>query len=163
MQLVEILKIILLITLIGCSVAVNLTPSLLQAVVIFMSYSSIMCIVWILLESPDLAITEAAVGAGISGTLFLMTLKKISAEDAGEIQDEKTGMFLTGISEDELDVFLVEEGGESTRVLLSGKDDKDAPLLRARESRSMVLKQTGAKPAKNSGEAIGHEPERMDN
>ena len=32
------------------------------------------------MESPDLAITEAAVGAGISGILFLMTLKKIQAE-----------------------------------------------------------------------------------
>ena len=64
---VEILKITLLIILIGCAIAVNLTPSLLQAVVIFMSYSSIMCILWILMESPDLAITEAAVGAGVSG------------------------------------------------------------------------------------------------
>ena len=163
MTLTVVIRMMLLILLIICAIAVNLNKNLLQAVIIFMSYSSIMCIVWILLESPDLAITEAAVGAGISGTLFLMTLKKISAEDAGEIQDEKTGMFLTGISEDELDVFLMEEGGESTRVLLSGKDDKDAPLLRARESRSMVLKQTGAKPAENSGEAIGHEPERMDN
>ena len=41
------------------------------------------------MESPDLAITEAAVGAGISGILFLMTLKKIQAEkpakkEAGE-------------------------------------------------------------------------------
>ena len=91
MQLVEILKIILLITLIGCSVAVNLTPSLLQAVVIFMSYSSIMCILWILMESPDLAITEAAVGAGVSGILFLVTLKKIRRGDSaepGDIEDD---------------------------------------------------------------------------
>ena len=84
MQLVEIFKIVLLIILIGCAVAVNLTPSLLQAVVIFMSYSSIMCILWILMESPDLAITEAAVGAGVSGILFLVTLKKIKKEDDSE-------------------------------------------------------------------------------
>jgi uncharacterized MnhB-related membrane protein len=49
-----------------------------------MSYSSIMCLIWILMESPDLAITEAAVGAGISGTLFLVTLKKLRAEDHTE-------------------------------------------------------------------------------
>ena len=71
---------ILLVLLIICAIAVNLTKNLLQAVIIFMSYSSIMCILWILMESPDLAITEAAVGAGISGILFLMTLKKIQAE-----------------------------------------------------------------------------------
>ena len=77
----EIFKIILIVLLIGCAVAVNLTPSLLQAVIIFMSYSSVMCLLWILMESPDLAITEAAVGAGVSGLLFLQTLKKIRRGD----------------------------------------------------------------------------------
>jgi len=92
LQMVEILKITLLIILIGCAIAVNLTPSLLQAVVIFMSYSSVMCILWILMESPDLAITEAAVGAGVSGILFLVTLKKIRREDSaepGETEDDE--------------------------------------------------------------------------
>ena len=91
LQMVEILRITLLIILIGCAIAVNLTPSLLQAVVIFMSYSSVMCILWILMESPDLAITEAAVGAGVSGILFLVTLKKIRREDSaepGETEDD---------------------------------------------------------------------------
>ncbi|MBR4759507.1 MAG: DUF4040 domain-containing protein [Lachnospiraceae bacterium] len=76
-----IFRILLLILLIACAIAVNVTKNLMQAVIIFMSYSSIMCLLWVLMESPDLAITEAAVGAGISGTLFLMTLKKIKAED----------------------------------------------------------------------------------
>lgn len=77
MELVEICRIILLFLLIGCAISVNLTKSLLHAVVVFMAYSSIMCLLWILMESPDLAITEAAVGAGISGILFLLTLKKL--------------------------------------------------------------------------------------
>ena len=81
MDLSEIFKIILIVLLIGCAIAVNLTPSLLQAVIIFMSYSSLMCLLWILMESPDLAITEAAVGAGVSGLLFLQTLRKIRRED----------------------------------------------------------------------------------
>ena len=55
--------------------------NLLQAVIIFMSYSSIMCILWVLLESPDLAITEAAVGAGVSSVLFMLTLRRIHTED----------------------------------------------------------------------------------
>ncbi len=87
MGLMPTFRIILLILLVICAIAVNVTKNLLQAVVIFMSYSSIMCILWILMESPDLAITEAAVGAGISGTLFLMTLKKIREEDADERAD----------------------------------------------------------------------------
>ncbi len=86
----EILKIILLVLLIVCAVSVNLTKTLLQAVIIFMSYSSIMCVIWVLMESPDLAITEAAVGAGVSGTLFLMTLRRIRAEDVESPGEGKT-------------------------------------------------------------------------
>ncbi len=85
----EIITIILLILLIVCAVAVNLTGNLLQAVIIFMAYSFMMSVVWILMESPDLGITEAAVGAGISGTLFLMTLKKIRREDEVDPSDRR--------------------------------------------------------------------------
>jgi len=50
-----------------------------MAVIVFMGYSSVMAIVWLFLESPDLAITEAAVGAGIDTVLFFLTLKKVHA------------------------------------------------------------------------------------
>ena len=81
MQLTEIARMILLLLLIVCAIGVNFGKSLLQAVIIFMSYSSIMCILWVLLESPDLAITEAAVGAGVSSVLFMLTLRRIHTED----------------------------------------------------------------------------------
>ena len=70
---------ILLGFLIVCAVAASLSKNLLNTILIFMSYSLIMSIIWILLESPDLAITEAAVGAGITSILFFVTLKKIHA------------------------------------------------------------------------------------
>ncbi len=54
-----------------------------------MSYSLIMSVIWMLLESPDLAITEAAVGAGVTSVLFFATLKKIQAIDAEEKPDEQ--------------------------------------------------------------------------
>lgn len=88
LTLTEILKILLLVLLVVCAVSVNLTKSLLQAVIIFLSYSSVMCILWVLMQSPDLAITEAAVGAGISGTLFLLTLRRLRAEDKKEESGE---------------------------------------------------------------------------
>ncbi len=88
MTAIDIVKILLLVLLIVCAVSVNFTRTILSAVIIFMSYSSIMCIVWILLESPDLAITEAAVGAGISGILFLVTLRRIREADADREEQE---------------------------------------------------------------------------
>ena len=42
-----------------------------------MAFSLLMAVLWALLQSPDLAITEAAVGAGVTTILFFLTLKKI--------------------------------------------------------------------------------------
>ena len=77
----EILNIILLVFIIICAVSVSLIKSLLTSIVIFMSQSLAMSVIWIMLESPDLAITEAAVGAGITSLLLFVTLKKIHAID----------------------------------------------------------------------------------
>ena len=76
-------NIILLGFIIICAVSVSLTRSLLASVIIYMSQSLAMSIIWILLESPDLAITEAAVGAGITGLLFIVALNKIHALEGG--------------------------------------------------------------------------------
>ncbi len=65
--------------LIVCALSVSLTKNLLTSLIVYMAYSLIMAIIWMLLESPDLAITEAAVGAGITSVLFFVTLKKIHA------------------------------------------------------------------------------------
>ncbi|MCR4705269.1 MAG: DUF4040 domain-containing protein [Lachnospiraceae bacterium] len=81
--------VILLCFLIICAIFVSLSKNLLKSVVIFMSYSLIMSVIWMLLESPDLAITEAAVGAGVTSVLFFATLKKIQAIDAEEKPDEQ--------------------------------------------------------------------------
>ena len=70
---------ILLIFLVVCAISVSFSRNLLNSILIFMSYSLVMSIIWILLESPDLAITEAAVGAGVTSLLFFVTLKKIQA------------------------------------------------------------------------------------
>ncbi len=83
----EIMEMILLTFLVVCAVSVALSKNLLTSIVIFMAYSVIMSIVWMILESPDLAITEAAVGAGVDSVLFYITLKKIHAMK-GEEDDE---------------------------------------------------------------------------
>ena len=69
---------ILLGLLIVCAVAASLTRKVVIAVIIFMSYSIIMSITWVLLQSPDLALTEAAIGAGITSVLFFLVIKRIN-------------------------------------------------------------------------------------
>lgn len=72
-------QIILMAFLIVCAVSVSFSKNLLNSVIIYMSFSLIMSILWVCLESPDLGITEAAVGAGVTSILFFTTLKKIHA------------------------------------------------------------------------------------
>ena len=85
----EALSILLLVFILACAVAVSLTKDLLTSIIIFMAQSTAMSVVWILLRSPDLAITEAAVGAGVSSLLLFLTLKKIR-DIRKEANDEET-------------------------------------------------------------------------
>ena len=73
------LELILIGALVVCALAALNTKHLLASVVIFMAYGLVRAVIWALLQSPDLALTEAAVGAGVTGILLLLTLKKIHA------------------------------------------------------------------------------------
>jgi len=85
----EIFKIVLLALLIICALATAASKKMLTAVIIFMSYALIMSIIWVLLEAPDLAITEAAVGAGVTTVLFFVALKRVHLIDTEDPDDEK--------------------------------------------------------------------------
>ena len=74
-----VLEVLLLAFLVFCALAAVLGKKMVSSIIIFMSYSAVMSILWFLLESPDLAITEAAVGAGVTSLLFFLTLRKINA------------------------------------------------------------------------------------
>jgi uncharacterized MnhB-related membrane protein len=72
----DLLKYLLLTFLVVCAVSVARTRDLLAAVIIFTAYSLVMAIVWQLLASPDIAITEAAIGAGVTTLLLLAAISK---------------------------------------------------------------------------------------
>ena len=71
-------KVMLLAFLVVCAISVFFTKKTITAVIIFMSYSVIMAIIWLLLEAPDLALTEAAVGAGITSVLYFLVINRIN-------------------------------------------------------------------------------------
>jgi len=75
---------ILMIILIVCAISVSFSKNLLNSILIYMGFSLVMSVIWIILESPDLAITEAAVGAGVTSLLFFLTLKSIHAMKGDE-------------------------------------------------------------------------------
>ncbi len=75
---------ILLILILLNAVMVVCTRNLLAACLIFMAQSLIMVLIWLLLQAPDLAVTEAAVGTGVSSLLFFLALKRVRAIDREE-------------------------------------------------------------------------------
>lgn len=72
---------VLILLLITCALAVIHTKDLLAAAIIFSTYSLVLCIVWQLRGSPDVAMTEAAVGAGVTTVLFLVAVSRTTRRE----------------------------------------------------------------------------------
>lgn len=51
---------------------------LFKAIVLFIAFGLLMALAWARLQAPDIALAEAAIGAGLTGALFLSTLARIS-------------------------------------------------------------------------------------
>jgi len=85
---ITVFRIILLISLVICAIATAFSKRVMTAIIVFTSYSIVMAVIWLLLRSPDLAITEAAVGAGVNGVLFFLTLRKLHLIDKDFKDDE---------------------------------------------------------------------------
>lgn len=72
------LEIALLAALVLCALSIVCCRNLETAILIFMSFSLILSVLWLVLQAPDLAITEAAVGAGVDTIVFFLTLKLVN-------------------------------------------------------------------------------------
>ncbi|QBQ55236.1 Na(+)/H(+) antiporter subunit B [Nitrosococcus wardiae] len=52
-------------------------PDLFRAIVLFIAFGLIMALVWVRLAAIDIALAEAVIGAGLSGTALLVTLRRM--------------------------------------------------------------------------------------
>ena len=57
---------------------------LFQAIVLFISFGLLMALAWVRLEAPDVALAEAAIGAGLTGALLLAALARLDTDDSGK-------------------------------------------------------------------------------
>ncbi|MFC6755729.1 MULTISPECIES: DUF4040 domain-containing protein [Haloarcula] len=64
----------LLLFVLACALGTALLKDTLAAVIAFAAYSLGISIIWLVLQAPDVGLTEAAVGAGIMTILFLLAL-----------------------------------------------------------------------------------------
>lgn len=77
----ELFDLVMLALLIGMALAVARTRDLLAAAILFSGYSLVMCVLWQHRGAPDVALTEAAVGAGVTTILFLLAIGHTSGRE----------------------------------------------------------------------------------
>ena len=76
MDLVMLAHLIILVFLVCSALAAIISKDLLNSVIIYGAYSFTIAITYSILRAVDVAMTEAAVGAGISSILFVAALSK---------------------------------------------------------------------------------------
>ena len=67
-----------LLFMLGSALAAAALRDVVGSIVAFAGYSFGVAVLWALLRAPDVALTEAAVGAGITTVLFLLTIARTS-------------------------------------------------------------------------------------
>ena len=76
---------VLCLTLMGIAVRVLTTSDLFQAVVLFIVFGLLMSLAWTRLHAVDVAMAEAAIGAGLTGALFLNALAHTGRLEEGRV------------------------------------------------------------------------------
>jgi uncharacterized MnhB-related membrane protein len=64
---------------------------LFKAIVLFIAFGLLMALAWVRLDAPDVALAEAAIGAGLTGALLLAALARLEKyeEIKGKQQNNK--------------------------------------------------------------------------
>lgn len=60
------------------------TRNLFESVVLFVAFGLLMAIAWMRLEAPDVAMAEAAIGAGLTGALLMSALARLERPRTGQ-------------------------------------------------------------------------------
>lgn len=72
---------VLMLILVATALAMYFIKDLLHAVIVFGAYSVTMALVWLQMNSPDLAITEAAAGIGMTVLMMAVIFRTTRREE----------------------------------------------------------------------------------
>lgn len=74
-----------------CALAVANSRTLMASIILFSAYGAGMSILWLTLTAPDVAITEAAIGTGVTTVVFVavvsQTAKRVAKPNSEESGD----------------------------------------------------------------------------
>jgi energy-converting hydrogenase B subunit D len=72
----------------GLALRMLQTPRLAESVVLFIAFGLVLSLAWIRIGATDLALAEAALGAGVTGALFLNALRRLHSKLGRAADDE---------------------------------------------------------------------------
>jgi len=81
----------------ACALATAVLRDVLGSIIAFAAYSLGIAVIWVVLQAPDVGLTEAAVGAGVTTILFLLTITK-TVRPSGERLLEHLDLPALGVS-----------------------------------------------------------------
>lgn len=81
------IALVLVVLMLGAAVLVLLFDNLVAAVAAASVVSLLLSLLFALLAAPDVALTEAAVGAGLSGAVLALGLRRLGLIDLGKRED----------------------------------------------------------------------------
>ena len=64
-------------------------PDLFRAIVLFVAFGLLMALAWVRLDAPDIALAEAAIGAGLTGALLLAALARLRQANREQWKQEQ--------------------------------------------------------------------------
>lgn len=65
------------------------SQDLFKAIVLFIAFGLLMALAWVRLDAPDIALAEAAIGAGLTGALLLSALARLKSKHNTRADHEK--------------------------------------------------------------------------
>lgn len=100
------IDLIIAITILLIAILVIFSKSLLNSIIYFIAFGLLVALAWVRLNAPDVAIAEAAIGAGLTGALFLVTWKRISKLSVNNQKNARISVSTT-LTASALSIFLV--------------------------------------------------------
>lgn len=73
---------LLVLALVLTAMAALWSTNLFRAVVVFIAFGVLMAVAWVRLRAPDIALAEAAIGAGLTGVLLLDAVSHLSGKQS---------------------------------------------------------------------------------
>jgi uncharacterized MnhB-related membrane protein len=78
---------LIIVTLLALAVKVLYTKDLFKSIFLFIVFGLLMALAWVRLKAPDIALAEAAIGAGLTGVLLLDAARHFN-RPAATVPDE---------------------------------------------------------------------------